>query len=410
VRLRFEEVEVFGVTESSITVSFALHDATGPVDAAVDLRLNGEIQARSEGIGGTRLVRIDGLAPATDHRIELQAAGVPAPGHDRYFPENVTTLPAPSGEQVASFATLNDLHFGEPRFGGTLLADGEYGPEAPGYPAVHETDAETPYWLAMNEDAVRDINALGVDATIVKGDIADRGLPDQFAIARRTLDGLTAPWHGFLGNHDHYARLEGETVDGCALLGQPRSPRTVDLGGWRLVFVDTVEPGHHHGVFPEERRQWLARSLDETREAATPTLVFMHHQPVPRENRHSYPNNIGLLPEDSLPLYELIGRHPQIRAVLIGHTHRNRARTHPASGAVPFIEVNCVKDYPGGFAHYRLFADGHFRQEVRRTSSARALAHSTRCRGFFAGGYREFALGPLASRSLAVGPVEPRRR
>jgi len=407
VGLWFEDVEIFGLTETSVTLSFALREAGGPVDAEVGIRVNGELRARSAGIRGTRLVRIDALAPATSHRIELEAANAAPPPHDRYFPEAVATLPAPERRQVASLATLNDLHFGEPRFGGTLLADGEYGPAAPGHPAVHETDGEVPYWLAMNEDAVREINALGVDATVVKGDIADRGRPEQFGVARRTLDGLASPWHGFLGNHDHYARLEGEVVDGCALLGQPPSPRTVDLGGWRMIFVDTVEPGHHHGVLPEERRRWLAGALDETREAAIPTLVFMHHQPVPPENRRSYPNNIGLVPEDSVPLYELIGRHPQVRAVLIGHTHRNRVRTHPASGSVPFIEVNCVKDYPGGFGHYRLFEDGHFRQEVRRTSSARALAHSTLCRGFFAGGYREFALGPLASRSLAVG-LRPR--
>jgi hypothetical protein len=395
------DAEVFGVTESTITLSFAVYERAGPVDAPVDVRLNGEIRARSEGPRGTRLVRVEGLAANTAYRVDLDAGGAAPPERDRYFPESVTTLPAPAAREAASFATLNDLHFGEPRFGGTLLADGEYGPEAPGYPAVHESEDEVPYWLAMNEDAVRDINALGVDATVVKGDIADRGRPDQFEVARRTLDRLAAPWHAFLGNHDHYARLEGEIVDGCALLGQPPSPRTVELGGWRLVFVDTVDPGHHHGVFPEERRRWLAQALEETRASATPTLVFMHHQPVPPENRRSYPNSIGLVPEDSVPFYELIGAHPQVRAVLIGHTHRNRVRTYPASGATPFVEVNCVKDYPGGFGLYRLFEDGHFRQEVRRTSTARALAHSTRCRDFFAGGYRDFALGPLSSRSFA---------
>ena len=52
-----------------------------------------------------------------------------------------------------------------------------------------------------------DINKLGVDATFIKGDIADRGQPEQFAIARETFAGFTAPHHAFLGNHDHYALL-----------------------------------------------------------------------------------------------------------------------------------------------------------------------------------------------------------
>ncbi len=78
-------------------------------------------------------------------------------------------------------------------------------------------------------------------------------------------------------------------------------------------------------------------------------------------------------------------------------------RHYPAAGRIPFIEVHCTKDYPGGFAHYRLFEDGSFRQEVRRTSSERALAHSTRCSGFCDGGYRRFSLGPLSARAFVSG-------
>jgi hypothetical protein len=89
-----------------------------------------------------------------------------------------------------------------------------------------------------------------------------------------------------------------------------------------------------------------------------------------------------------------------VKGVLIGHTHRNRVRRHRASGAAPFVEVNCTKDYPGGWAHYELYEDGSFRQEVRRTGSARALAHTTRCRDCFRGLYRDFALGTLEERSL----------
>jgi hypothetical protein len=84
-------------------------------------------------------------------------------------------------------------------------------------------------------------------------------------------------------------------------------------------------------------------------------------------------------------------------------------RRYPRSGSVPWIEVNCTKDYPGGWGHYRLYEDGSFRQEVRRTSSERAIAHSTRCSGFFGGGYRMFSLGSLEQRSFVV-PAGPEAR
>jgi 3',5'-cyclic AMP phosphodiesterase CpdA len=402
VGLRVAGAELFGVTETSATIAFSVEDDGGAVDAPARVRIGGEVRATCEG-PGTRLVRIEGLDPQTSYRLEIEVDGAPGPPPDAYLPEHFETLPAPRGAQVASFATLNDLHFGEPRFGGTLLANGDYGPVAPGYPDARAGDSEVPYWQFMNEDAIADINAAGVDAAIIKGDIADRGLPEQFEAAARAFAGFAMPHHAFLGNHDYYGLEQGLEVDGYALLGQPAAPRALDLGGWRLLLLETVEPGEHHGVFGDERLGWLSQALAETRETGVPTLIFMHHQPVPPQHATSFPNDIGMRPEHSLRLFDLLGDHPQVSAVLIGHTHRNRVRRYPASGPIPFVEVHCTKDYPGGFAHYRLFDDGSFRQEVRRTSSTRALAHSTRCRDFFDGGYRRFSLGSLAARSFASG-------
>jgi predicted phosphodiesterase len=402
--LTIRDPELLSVCESSMTFSFGVADGAGLVDAPAEVRLNGRVRASSEGVSGTRLLRVEGLEPATEYRIEIAARGGEAAPSGEYLPASAETLPGTRARQVASLATLNDLHFGEPRFGGTMRDDGEFGEEAPGFPVALESDGDVPYWQLMNEDAVADINKLGVDATIIKGDIADRGRPEQFDIARRTFGRLAVPHHAFLGNHDHYALLDGVEVDGYALLNQLRAPRSFDLAGWRIVLLDTVEPGKHHGVFPDERLAWLAETLAETRELGVPTLLFMHHQPVPPEFFDKYPNSIGLIPDHSLRMFDLLGQHPQVKAVLIGHTHRNRVRRYPASGNVPYVEVHCVKDYPGGFAHYRLFDDGSFRQQVFRTSSERALAHSTRCAGFFKGGYRRFALGSLADRCFVVGP------
>jgi hypothetical protein len=400
--LRIRDAELLAVTESSATLSFQVADDSGPVDAEASVRIGGEVHAVTAG-AGTRLVRVEGLAPATRHAIDIEAPGAAPAARDAYWPADIETLPAPTSDCVASFATLNDLHFGEPRFGGTLLENGDYGPSADGFPEAREGDTDVPYWKFMNEDAIAEINAAGVDAAISKGDIADRGRPEQFAAAAGAFARFAVPHHAFLGNHDYYGLLDGIEVDGYALLGQPQAPRALDLGGWRLLLLETVEPGEHHGVFGDARLRWLADALADTRERRAPTLLLMHHQPVPPEHRGSFPNDIGMLPEHSLRLFDLLAGHPQVKGVLIGHTHRNRVRRYPAAGPVPFIEVHCTKDYPGGYAHYRLFEDGSFRQEVRRTGSARALAHSTRCRDFFAGGYRRFSLGPLSARSFVAG-------
>jgi hypothetical protein len=402
--LQIRDPEIFGVTDTSITLCFRVEDGAGAVDAPAQVRVNGALRATSESGAATRHVRIEGLLPDADHAIAIDVDGAAAPGPDRYFPERVRTLPAPRARRTATFATLNDLHFGEPRFGGQLTADHEYGEAADGFPLLRADDTEVPYWKLMNDDAIAEINAEGVDAVVIKGDIADRGLPEQFGFAREAFAKLAAPHHAFLGNHDYYGRHAGAgEVDGYALLGQPPAPRAVDLGGFRLLLLETAIPGDHHGSFDGERMAWLESALAETRETRTPTLLCMHHQPVPPEHRDSYPNTIGVVPEHSLDFFERIGAHPQVKGVLIGHTHRNRVRRYRASGPVPFIEVNCTKDHPGGWAHYALYEDGTFRQEVRRTSSARALAHSTRARHCFRGFYRDFSLGALAERSFVAG-------
>jgi len=403
-RLTIRDPEVMGVTASGVTLAFRVEDAGGAADASARVLLDGELRARSEGDAATRLVRIEGLDPDTEYTLAIEVDGAARPAPDRYFPERVRTLASPRARRTATFATLNDLHFGEPRFGGQLTTDHEYGDAADGFPLIRAEDTEIPYWRVMNDDAIAEINAANVDAVVVKGDIADRGLPEQFGFAREAFAKIRVPHHAFLGNHDYYGRHNGAgEVDGYALLGQAPAPRSVDLGGWRLVLLETAEPGDHHGVFHEDRLQWLAETLAETREHAIPTLLLMHHQPVPPEKRDSYPNSIGMLPEHSLPFFDLIGANPQVKGVLIGHTHRNRVRRYRASGAAPFVEVNCTKDYPGGWAHYELYEDGSFRQEVRRTSSTRALAHSTRCRDCFRGLYRDFSLGALGERSFVAG-------
>ena len=402
--LTIRDPEVMGVTASSVTLAFRIEDAGAAADAPARVLLDGELRARSETDAATRLVRIEGLDPDTEYALTIEVDGAARPPADRYFPERIRTLASPRARRTATFATLNDLHFGEPRFGGKLTADHEYGDAAEGFPLIRAEDTEVPYWRVMNDDAIAEINAANVDAVVVKGDIADRGLPEQFGFAREAFAKIRAPHHAFLGNHDYYGRHNGAgEVDGYALLGQAPAPRTVELGGWRLVLLETAEPGDHHGVFDDDRLQWLAATLDETREGGVPTLLLMHHQPVPPEKRDSYPNSIGMLPEHSLPFFDLIGANPQVKGVLIGHTHRNRVRRYRASGAAPFVEVNCTKDYPGGWAHYELYDDGSFRQEVRRTSSARALAHSTRCRDCFRGLYRDFSLGTLGERSFVAG-------
>ncbi len=397
---QIRDVELFGVTESSFTLSFDVREGGETIDSEARIIVAGE-RHRVPATRGTRLVRIEGLPADTTLSVAVEAQGAEPAPPDAFFEGRVMTWREPGAKQVASFATLNDVHFGEERFGGMFDPDGDALDD--GSPAVRASDTEIPYWRFMNEDAVADINRCDIDCTFIKGDIADRGLRWQFEAAAETWAAFDRPWHAFLGNHDYYGKALGEDVDGYALLQQPPAPRALELGNWRILLLETPEPGAHHGVFDDARLAWLREQLEETRELARPTLLMMHHQPVPPGREHGFVNRIGMLPEHSTRVFDLLAAHPQVAGMLIGHTHRNRIRRYAQCPHVPFIEVHCAKDYPGGWAHYRLFDDGHFRQEARRTNSARALEHASRCREFFDGGYRRFALGSLGERSFVSG-------
>ena len=136
-------------------------------------------------------------------------------------------------------------------------------------------------------------------------------------------------------------------------------------------------------------------------EADRPVLVFgppPRVEPRLRERPEAY---FGINPDDSERLVDVVARRPRIVGYFAGHTHRNRVRRFSATGDVPWVEVACVKDFPGAWAEYRVF-EGGILQVFRRISAPEALAWSERTRGMFAGLYEIYAFGALADRCFAI--------
>ena len=98
--LRIENAELFGITESSLTLYFSVEADGNPVDEPATVRVDGETRFVSEG-PGTRHVEIDGLEPDTEYRLEIETTGGVTAAHDQPFPATARTLPGPSGDPVA---------------------------------------------------------------------------------------------------------------------------------------------------------------------------------------------------------------------------------------------------------------------------------------------------------------------
>jgi predicted phosphodiesterase len=281
----------------------------------------------------------------------------------------VRTLARPPGELLCRFATVNDVHFGEIECG--RIDDDPRGP------VLRVAEGDAPYPETMNHGAAEEIGAAGMDAVIVKGDLTSDGQPDEFAAFEKCWTArFGTSLHVIRGNHDAYLGQDVYAGDGL-----------VDLPGVRLVLLDTVIPTATTGRITASQLEWLG---DVAGEADRPVFVLGHHQNwLPGGTRSA--DYFGINPDDSERLVALIAHQPQIVAYAAGHTHRNRVRRLPATGAVPYIEVACVKDFPGTWAEYRVF-EGGILQVHHRISTPEALAWSERCREL----YRDFGVDYVA--------------
>jgi 3',5'-cyclic AMP phosphodiesterase CpdA len=310
--------------------------------------------------------RYDELAPATEYAFD---------GFE------FRTLPRP-GELLCRFATVNDLHFGETVCG---LMDGvDLGP------VFESAPGEDPYPEVMNRGAVAEMGAMDPAAVLVKGDLTSHGAEDELRQCLSAYqpvfgDGL----HVIPGNHD------------AAIVDRFPTPMPylVELPGVRLAMIDTSEPMRASGRVTATTLEWLddtAAPVDDR-----PLLVFGHHQawnPGSPDRNEDY---FGINPEDSIRLVDVVARRPGITGYFAGHTHRNRVRQFGPTGSTPWVEVACVKDYPGTWAEYRVF-DGGVLQIHRRIASTEALVWSEKTRGMFGGLYADYAFGSLADRCFPI--------
>ena len=307
-----------------------------------------------------------GLAPGTDHEIDGIA---------------FRTLPD-LGERLCTFATVNDVHFGEVECGliEGMPDAGEVFRSAPGEP---------PYPQTMNRGAAAEIAAVDPALVVVKGDLTSNGLQEEY-------DEFLDVYGTAFGDRLLHVRGNHESYHDLLVASEAVQQRT--LPGVTVVLLDTSVSQREYGAVSAAQLDQLdAIAADADR----PVLVMGHHHawnPGSAERPERY---FGIQPEDSERLVDLVARRPSIIGVFAGHTHRNRVRHFAATGAVPWVEVSAVKDYPGAWAEYRVHEAG-IAQVFHRVSSPEALAWTERTRGMFHGLYASYAFGAIDDRCFVM--------
>ena len=292
----------------------------------------------------------------------------------------VRTLARPPGERLATVCTVNDVHFGEVECGILNGIDD--------HPIYRSAPGDEPYPELMNRCAITDIAAVGPDALVVKGDLTSMGTRAEY----QSFLNAYGPAFGdrllhVRGNHDAY---HGEDF-------ASRAPLARTLPGVILAVLDTSVPGLASGAVSTASLEWLDTLAAE---ADRPVMVFGHHHPWDPGSAERPEAYFGVNPDDSERLVEVVARRPRIVGYFAGHTHRNRVRRFAATGDVPWVEVACVKDFPGAWAEYRVF-EGGILQVFRRISAPEALAWSEKTSDMYGGLYKVYAFGSIDDRCFA---------
>ncbi len=208
------------------------------------------------------------------------------------------------------------------------------------------------------------------DAYLLTGDLTDFGRADEYAVLARGIARLGKPAYLLPGNHDDRAAMRQAFPTATYLQSDsPYLQYRIDLGGLKLIALDTVVAQAPHGVLDAERLNWLHAQLDTT----TPTVIAMHHPPFATGIAHM--DKIGLL-EGGAALESLLRRHHNIERIVCGHLHRSIqarfANTFASTCPSPAHQVTLDLD-PQGPSSYRMEPPGY---QLHVWRDGRLVTHS----------------------------------
>jgi len=117
-----------------------------------------------------------------------------------------------------------------------------------------------------------------LDAVLVTGDVSDDGSLVSYQIVREQLERLSVPILMLPGNHDAREPMREAFADLPCMPARGPIDWVVDLGGLRIIGLDTLQEGRSGGALAADSLDFLAASLAGAGDR--PVLVALHHPPI----------------------------------------------------------------------------------------------------------------------------------
>ena len=194
------------------------------------------------------------------------------------------------------------------------------------------------------------------DRLVLTGDLAEEPLHDTYLALREALAGFPEPLV-LAGNHDALPELcdvfprRAEAHDG-------RVGFVDEVGGWRLIGLDSHFRRQVRGRLGNPQLAWLARALESD---PRPVVLFVHHPPVRVDTWWLDGSRLA----DADGLAAVIAHRGRVRAVVHGHVHMAsegalagaRVLGVPST-AFPFAPRSLLPRRAGDAAGYRILELG----------------------------------------------------
>jgi 3',5'-cyclic AMP phosphodiesterase CpdA len=163
-----------------------------------------------------------------------------------------------------------------------------------------------------------------IDALVFTGDLADIAEVEAYQWLRGLVEPVAAElgaqivW--VMGNHDERNVYSRELFDDES---DDVQDRVYNVGGLRIVSLDTSVPGYHHGAITDAQLEWLGAEL------ATPadhgTVLAMHHPPLEAHNPL-----VRLIELEERSRLAAVIAGTDVRTILAGHLHYSSFGTFAA--------------------------------------------------------------------------------
>lgn len=199
------------------------------------------------------------------------------------------------------------------------------------------------------------------DLVMVSGDIAAHGYPEAYRYFSACMEASRLDYRWLAGNHDDFPLMLQ-----CDAL-PPYEPETT-LPGWKVLSLNTAQPGQVGGHLPDQELAFLDRALSVARDQHI--AIFMHHPPLAVGCRWLDGQRVA----NGAALAEVLHGHDNVRGIFTGHVHQEGSfefegiplYTTPST-CFQFAansEDFALANLPPGFRRLALYDDGRIATDV----------------------------------------------